>query len=143
MDKSDLLKEEYFHLQSVIESFDQRALTIKAWSVSLAAAIGTFASEMSWTLLVIAGSALMFWLIEGFWKSFQDAYFARTREIEDYFSGKNGDIVPMQIGRSWYKAWRQGGRKRLMRILQWPHVALPHVGVVIISLVVYVIRLAT
>ena len=111
MDKTDLLKEEYFHLQSVTESFDQRALTIKAWSVSLAAAIGTLAAEESWSLLVIAGSALLFWLIEEFWKSFQDAYFARTREIEAFFSGENEDIVPMQIGRSWYKAWRQGGRK--------------------------------
>ncbi|HLA64700.1 MAG TPA: hypothetical protein VK610_09755 [Rhodothermales bacterium] len=142
MDKADLLKAEYLHLQSVVESFDQRSLTIKAWSVSLAAGVGALGAEHEESLLVIAGSALMFWLIEGYWKSFQDAYYTRTRELEAFFAGEIADVVPMQIGRSWYKAWRKGGRKRLMRIMRWPHVALPHVVVVIVSLVIYFIRLA-
>jgi len=32
--QDDLLKEEYFHLQDTVEDFDQKALTIKAWSVT-------------------------------------------------------------------------------------------------------------
>ena len=30
------LQAEYFHLTSLIDSFDQKSLTIKAWSVTLA-----------------------------------------------------------------------------------------------------------
>jgi hypothetical protein len=30
----ELLKGEYFHLQKAVEEFDQRTLTIKAWSVT-------------------------------------------------------------------------------------------------------------
>ena len=31
----EFLREEYFHLQSVLESYDQKSLLIKAWSVSV------------------------------------------------------------------------------------------------------------
>lgn len=32
------MKEEYFHLNEIVEDFDQKALTIKAWSVTLSMA---------------------------------------------------------------------------------------------------------
>jgi hypothetical protein len=42
----ELLEKEYFHINSEIERFDSKSLTIKAWSVSLA---GTIAGSSAFT----------------------------------------------------------------------------------------------
>jgi hypothetical protein len=71
-------------------------------------------------------SALFFWCIEGFWKTFQYAYYDRLGKLEDYFAGKSSAPAPLQIGRSWNERWKEGGVRRLFRIMLWPHVWLPH-----------------
>ena len=78
------LQAEYLHLQRVIEDFDARALTIKAWSItfSLAAIGGGFASGAAEMFLVSGFSALLFWYIEAMWKTFQYAYHERSSRIE-------------------------------------------------------------
>ena len=84
------LQAEYLHLQKVIEDFDGRALTIKAWSVtfSLVTIAGFFATQKPAVLMVACFSALLFWYIEASWKTFQYAYYDRAWEIEEYFRGK-------------------------------------------------------
>ena len=137
--KRQLLKDEYLHIQNVIESFDGRALTIKAWSISfsLAALAGAFANHSKLVFLIASLSTLLFWLIEGYWKTFQYAYYSRTGKIEKYFENESKNIVPLQIGSSWYTHWKAGGRRRLVRIMLWPHVALPHIVIFFIGLVLY------
>ena len=56
-----LLKQEYLQLQSTIEGFDGRVLTIKAWSVtfSMMALVGAFAAHAAPALLIaVFGSCL-------------------------------------------------------------------------------------
>ena len=139
--RTSLFKEEYLHIQSTIEDFDGRMLTIKAWSVSfsLAALGGAFAAHASEIFLIAALSALMFWLIEGFWKTFQVAYYDRSGKLEKYFSGSCTDLEPMQIGSAWFAHWRKGGVKKLLRIMLWPHVILPHGVVVVLGIVMYIL----
>ena len=86
----DFLRQEYFQLQQTVESFDQRALTIKAWSVtfSMAGVATAFTNHNSSLLLVAAIASLLFWLIEGHWKLFQQAYYPRIREIEALMAGE-------------------------------------------------------
>ena len=141
--KDLLLKDEYLHIQSVIESFDGRMLTIKAWSVSfsLAAFGGAFATHSAEVLLIASLSAAMFWLIEGFWNTFQYPHYNRSVKIEEYFSGRHEDLPPMQIGSSWQVQWRRGGRKRLLRIMTWPHVYLPHGVVFLLGILLYCLYL--
>jgi hypothetical protein len=134
MDNAELLKAEYFHLQTVIETFDQRALTIKAWSVSLGAAVVALAREETLGLAVVAGSSLMFWVLEGYWKGFQDAFYVRVWELEAFFAGEIPEPVPLQIRRSWLHEWHTISKRRLPHIMRWPHVALPHLAVLIVAL---------
>ena len=131
-EKRQLLKDEYLHIQNVIEGFDGRAITIKSWSItfSFAALVGAFVSHSPAVFLLAGFSAVLFWLIEGYWKTFQYAYYDRSGKIEDYFAEKRKDIIPLQIGRDWFKRWQGGGSKRLWRIMFWSHVALPHVAIV-------------
>ena len=61
------LQAEYFHLTSLIDSFDQKSLTIKAWSVTLAgilAGSGAFFDRPALLWVGVLGSVL-FWLVEG------------------------------------------------------------------------------
>lgn len=140
--RTTFLRDEYLHLQKVIEDFDGRAVTIKAWSItfSLVAIVGAFATHASIALLVGSLSSALFWLIEGLWKSFQDAYYDRAYSIERFFSGENRELIPFQIGRSWYTRWKMGGYRRLLRIMSWPHVALPHFLVMLVGLLLYTLQ---
>src|SRR5450755_915315 len=74
------LQVEYYHLQKTIEDFDGRALTIKAWSVTFgfASLVGAFASKARLVFVIAAVGALLFWLLEAFWKSFQLGYYERV-----------------------------------------------------------------
>jgi len=130
MDKEnrELLEKEYFHVQNVVEQFDAKSLTIKAWSVSLAAAIASSgALSKDFILLLYASlAALLFWLIDSYWKTFQFAYYKRIGQIEDYLSNKTSQIATPQIGTVWGESYHEGGRKRFFTIMLWPHVFLPH-----------------
>lgn len=103
----ETLQAEYFYLQGVIEEFDSRALTIKAWSISfsLAAIAGAFASQAYLVFLVAFVSALLFWFLEATWKSFQLGYYQRAEAIERHFQGEAAPIAPLQIGATWFRHW--------------------------------------
>jgi hypothetical protein len=128
----------------VIEDFDARAVTIKAWSItfSLVALAGAFASHARAVFLVSCVSALLFWFLEGSWKTFQLAYYDRSRDIEDYFRGAKEIEAPFQIGASWYKSWKAGGSSKLRHVLLWPHVALPHLVVAAMGLLLFVLAVS-
>ncbi len=141
-DVRELLRDEYMKLQDIIESFDERVLTIKAWSVSFSfAAIGAAYAADGWPVLMLAGlSALLFWCIEGLWKTFQDAHYGRLYVLEDYFAGNSPPPAPLQIGRSWYARWKAGRNRKLLRVMTWPHVWLPHGVACLLALVLLVLH---
>lgn len=128
LERCKLLAAEYIHIQEVIERFDERALTIKAWSVtaSMAGLGAAFTANIPEVLLLSAVSSLVFWFIEARWKTFQYAYYPRSEAIESFFRGETDDLFPMQIGESWFTEWKKRRSLRLLRAICWQHVALPH-----------------
>lgn len=138
-EKRSILKDEYLHIQRVIQDFDGRAVTIKGWSItfSLVALVGAFVSHAPVALLISSFSACLFWLIEGLWKTVQYAYYDRAGKIERYFAGELKQLMPLQIGASWYKRWKAGGIRRLLQIMFRPNVALPHVLIFLAGLLLY------
>ncbi|HJR79533.1 MAG TPA: hypothetical protein VJ821_05625 [Anaerolineales bacterium] len=134
--RTEFLKDEYLHIQNVIEDLDSRAITIKAWSITFSsiAIIGAFTSHTPMVLLIAGLSSILFWLLETLWKTFQDGYYARAADIESFFAGTKEDLVPFQIARS----WKYSGYRRMLGILIYPHVALPHAVVLVIGLTLYV-----
>ena len=147
MERSKLeqfLVQEYFHLQTVIEAFDSKALTIKAWSVtfSLTSITAAYVAKAPYLLILASISSLLFWLLESIWKTFQNAYYERSEQIEEFFRDDRKNIQPMQIGVSWYEHWKKGGRKRLFRIMRWPHVAMPHFVVFLLGLILLALHLS-
>ncbi|WP_420388006.1 hypothetical protein [Roseivirga sp.] len=139
--KYDSIEKEYFHLQSVIESFDSKSLTIKAWSVSIAGAIAGSSAFTDNRMIILFASlvSLMFWLIEASWKTFQYAHYKRLWEIEAFMREKGGSIDNLQIGASWSSSYHSGGLKRLFRVMFWHHVMLPHGAMFSLLLLVYIL----
>ena len=140
-----LLKEEYFHLQKTVEDFDQRSLTIKAWSIttSMAGIAASFLNKDAASLSLLAAlSSLTFWTIEALWKQFQQCYYPRIRRLEDAFSRADTEEKPFRINKTWSQTYHSYDLKRFVRISLWPHVMLPHVIVVIAGIVIWAGRLA-
>ena len=136
-----LLESEYFNLQSKISEYDSKALTIKTWSISfsLAAMVAAFSYRAPLALLLGSVSALVFWVLEAHWKTFQYAFYKRTWRIEDFFAGRDNDIIPMQIGMSFKETMSQQTIGRFFKVLFWRHVLLPHVFIFAIGITIYLI----
>jgi len=139
---SEFLQQEYFHLQNTVESFDEKSLTIKAWSVTLSmAGIGlAFTEKIDLLLLLSAGSSFLFWIIEALWKTFQQANYHRLRTIERYMNGKIADEdfrIPDITG-AWSVGWHN---TQFTKVMFWPHVFLPHLIVIVAGLVLWGINI--
>lgn len=126
----EFLRQEYFYLQQTIERFDEKALTIKTWSVTLGmAGIGAaYTNKLPALLWLSAMASLLFWVIEALWKTFQQAHYPRISEIEAMRATlPPAPIVTPKINGSWMTHWDAGWRNRnLVRLMGWPHVFLPH-----------------
>lgn len=139
----DFLKDEYFHLQGAVETFDERALTVKGWSVTVSmVGIGAaFTEKLPFLFLLAAASSLLFWVIETIWKTFQQALYYRLKKIEEYLNGVEfKDFRYPYITSSWGRGWRSVS---FLKVFFWPHVFLPHLIVVVAGVVLWVVNLST
>jgi hypothetical protein len=138
-DLADRLQAEYLYIQKVIEDFDGRVITIKAWSVSfsLVAFLGAFAVHSDGALLVASASATLFWFLEAYWKRFQFVYYRRCNDIEKYFRGEITDLCPHQIGAAWDADWKNRRFSAVFGIMLWANVLIPHAIVAIAGVVLY------
>lgn len=149
---ADYLSQEYLCLQKIIEGFDARALTIKAWSVTFSAAgLGlAYQQRDPVLLLVAAGSALVFWMVEAISKLDQRAFIPRIRRIEVWFESHGQDFAPFQISSQCERAYFTGlsapeGRRALadrgrafvvpfFAGIMLPHVVIAAAGVLLFFL---------
>ena len=136
---NDLLKDEYFCLQRIVEDFDSKSLDIKKWSVGVvsASAFASLATPTS-NAGLIAGSiaAVGFWITDASWKTFQQGFLPRLKEIEAAYSrGMEDQLKPLQISASWR---REVGPTAVVvntfKHMLWPNVFVPHVVVLVIAI---------
>jgi hypothetical protein len=144
MDKEQklaFLKDEYLLLQKFYEDFDTRVITIKGWSATIGLAAiggGFFQSKFLW--LFAAGAAIVFWVIEGLWKSFQYMYAPRIVSIEKAFRAQSiDDIHPFQIYSSWFEAFQEHGFG-LLGNMRLAVVLFPHIVTVIVGVSLFVLE---
>ncbi len=131
--RDKFLKDEYLLLQGFYEDFDRRALLIKGWSVTVAVAGLALGFEKGnpaiWAMAGVV--AVMFWVIDGLWRTYQYANRKRIEEIEAHFrSGSENGIVPLQIFERWWSGYKE---QSLVKVLCYPVVILPHGLVVLVS----------
>lgn len=138
--KIGLLKDEYLLLQKFYEDFDGRVVTIKGWSATIGiAAIGAGFYQSRFLWLFAAGAAMVFWLVEATWKSFQYLYSPRIQELERAFRDDRFDeIAPFQIYTSWFAAL-QKHRFQILARAALPIVFFPHLLTVVVGIGLFVL----
>lgn len=125
--KAAYLKDEYLLLQKFYEDYDARIITIKGWSATVGmAAIGAGFYQSRYLWLFAAGAAMVFWVVEALWKSFQYLYGPRIALIEQAFREDSFDgVAPFQVYSSWSAGLRHDGlhltRNMLLGIVVFPH----------------------
>ena len=81
----DLLKQEYFFLQSTIEDYNKQIWIIKALGITGTGAAIVIALQQKQSLIALIGCAIpvFFWVLESQWKHFQRGFYPRVAEIEE------------------------------------------------------------
>ena len=80
----ELLKQEYFFLQTTIEDYNKQIWAIKALGITGTGAVLVLALQQNKSILSLVGCAIpiFFWVLESQWKHFQRGFYPRVGEIE-------------------------------------------------------------
>lgn len=80
----DMLKQEYFFLQKIIEDYNKQIWTIKALGIAGTGAAIVLTLQIKLYAIPLIGCAipLFFWILESQWKHFQRGFYPRVVEIE-------------------------------------------------------------
>jgi len=138
-----LLKDEYFYLSRRVEHLDHIGVKVKQWGVTVGlSGIGIAYWKTAPMLIVVSViSALIFWLIETSWKTYQIANYLRISEIEAFFAGKIKKIDLLQSNGAWEEAISkyQGfqGISSFIGVAFYKSVAFPHSLTAIMGIVLW------
>ena len=131
---------EYQLLFETYESFNQQTLTIKGWSVTigLAAIIAIYSQQIGRlgkaALWIASLSAIPFWWMDAYWKSFQNAYLRALKKLEVEPSCDAVNEPTLSLIGLWEQEY---GSLDFIGLLYLPSVALPHV--IILAVGIYLI----
>ena len=80
----DLLRQEYFFLQTTIEDYNKQIWVIKSLGITGTGAVIALALQQNRSLIALVGCALpiFFWVLESQWKHFQRGFYPRVAELE-------------------------------------------------------------
>ncbi|HLO85795.1 MAG TPA: hypothetical protein VK203_12420 [Nostocaceae cyanobacterium] len=106
----DLLKQEYFFLQTTIEDYNKQIWVIKSLGITGTGAVAGFIFQQRSNVTFIAtiGCAIpiFFWILESQWKHFQHGFYPRVAEIESIFTNTYGLSSP-KIYRGWTSTFKR------------------------------------
>ena len=134
----DLLKDEYVMLQNFYEDIDAKGLNIKNWSISVAlASIGAGFIYHKNVFLLGCGTAIMFWILEAYWRGLSYFFVVRIKDIESAFANKKQDKeIPLQVYSTWSRTFDKSGGQTLSYMFKFSSL-LPHVAIAIINLLLF------
>lgn len=80
----ELLKDEYFFVESTIEDYNKQIWGIKALGLTGTGAVVGLMLQQKAPLIALIGCAIpfLFWILESQWKHFQRGFYPRAAEIE-------------------------------------------------------------
>ncbi|MGB7441002.1 MAG: hypothetical protein WA919_08045 [Coleofasciculaceae cyanobacterium] len=104
----ELLKQEYFFLQTTIEDYNKQIWVIKALGITgTGLVINLMLKEKeSFIALIGCGIPLFFWILESQWKHFQRGFYPRVAEIEEILTNHHNLQSPA-IFSGWSRSLRR------------------------------------
>ncbi|HEY9633339.1 MAG TPA: hypothetical protein V6D14_08030 [Coleofasciculaceae cyanobacterium] len=105
----ELLKQEYFFLQTTIEDYNKQIWVVKALGITGTGAVISLALQQKQqdALIAFMGCAIpiFFWVLESQWKHFQRGFYPRVAEIENIL--KERDFCSPAIFGEWSRAFKR------------------------------------
>jgi len=138
---AELLKDEYIMLQTMYEDMDSKGLTIKNWAITVALAIlGTAVLRDQKNLLwLAAGTSLMFWYLEAYWRGLSHFFAVRIQDIEKAMqTGTWEKELPLQVYSTWSREFEKKHDQTITYMFKRASL-LPHAAILIIIVVLYII----
>ena len=134
----DLLKDEYVMLQHFYEDIDQKGLNIKNWSITVAlASVGAGFIYHKNVFLLGMGTAIIFWILEAYWRGLSYFFVVRIKDIEAAFANETQDKeTPLQVYATWERAFEKQKDQTLRYMFKFSSL-LPHVAIALINLLLY------
>lgn len=135
---------EYYHLQDIVDRFDERSLKIKSWSVtSCGVALGFGVTEHQPLLFCVAAlGSLVFWYLETLWKTMQGMIIDRSNNIEAMLAQPSAVYPGPKIGHTFTTGFRDGSYwRRFRRTANYPNVRMPHILIFAAGVLMYVASL--
>lgn len=104
----ELLKQEYFFLQTTIEDYNKQIWLIKALGITGTGAVIALATQQKLNTIPLIGCSipLFFLILESQWKHFQRGFYPRVAEIEQIFA--NSKLCSPAIYSGWCNAFKRG-----------------------------------
>jgi hypothetical protein len=143
----NLLKQEYFFLQTTIEDYNRQIWVIKALGITGTGAVIALTLQQKQSLIALLGCAipLFFWVLESQWKHFQRGFYPRVVEIESTLT-KDCKFCGPNIYGGWCNAFKRGTTSKRKGYL-WdglfnPAVFMSYLLEVAFLVLVFLIKLA-
>lgn len=104
----ELLRQEYFFLQTTIEDYNKQIWVIKALGITGTGAAIVLALQQKQSLIVLIGAAIpaFFWVLESQWKHFQRGFYSRVFAIEEILV-KECNLKGPAIFGDWCRAFKR------------------------------------
>jgi len=141
-----IIKEEYFYLQSTVDKYDDKAITIKSWSISFSIVVlgsGLVGSNKHLFLLACL-SSILFWIMETYWKVFQKSFYGRIYDIEKFLNGKKMKkfrLVNTTGSFNFNLKKNLSSSSNWFKVMFSPQVMLPHFVITCISMVAWIYQM--
>lgn len=109
----DLLRQEYFFLQTTVEDYNKQIWVIKALGITGTGAVIVLALQQKQELIALLGVAIpvFFWVLESQWKHFQRGFYPRILEIEEILL-KDCNLRSPAIFRGWCRTFKRNTASR-------------------------------
>lgn len=110
----NLLKKEYFFLETTIEDYNKQIWTIKALGLTATGTVIVFMIKKEIIMpnnadLLIFAIPILFWALESQWKHFQRGFYNRVAEIETIFH-KNFHFKSPKIYGGWQHSFHRSAK---------------------------------
>jgi hypothetical protein len=110
----DLLKQEYFFLETTIEDYNKQIWVIKALGLTATGSLITLMIQEKLNIpnntdCLIFAIPILFWVLESQWKHFQRGFYSRIAVIESIFTEKFYFQSPLIYG-SWRHSFNRSAK---------------------------------
>lgn len=104
----ELLKQEYFFLQTTIEDYNKQIWIVKALGITATGGVIGLSLQQKQNLIALIGCAIpvFFWILESQWKHFQHGFYPRIFKIESTFKDKYNLLSPIIFG-EWNQSFKR------------------------------------